>query len=63
MILSRVITDRDMREQVTDALAPHQEDYNVDGIASDIKDRVGLVDINMVPAAQLWSIVRGRLND
>lgn len=51
------ITDQDMRNQVTTALAGSEGDYDIDGIVSEIQEHFGTVPIDDVPHEDFWTIV------
>lgn len=62
--MANTITDREMREQVTEALTPYADDYDVNGIVDDIQALHGTININSWPGdiEGFWKIVRNRLN-
>lgn len=58
--MGNIITDRDMREQVTDSLTPYADDYDVNAIVDDIQALHGTININRWPGdiESYWEIVQ-----
>lgn len=54
---TKVVTDRDMREQVTTVLGSDVADFDVPWIVDRIQVEFGTVDISTVPAQRFWDIV------
>lgn len=52
-----VITDRDMRDQVTAALGSDVRDFDVPALVDDLIDRWGVCDIDDIPAEPFWRVV------
>jgi hypothetical protein len=55
-----MITDRDMRDQVLATLDGVAHEYDVAAIVEEIQHRYGTVDVDAVPDAEYWEIVRAR---
>jgi len=55
--MSKLITDRDMREQVCQTLGDEAACFNVTAIAGEIQRTYGTVDIDEVPGEKFWEIV------
>jgi hypothetical protein len=52
-----MMTDKDMREQVIQALGDDAGNYQIDWIVEEIQRRYGTVDIDHVGPAEFWEIV------
>lgn len=56
------MTDKDMREQVIQALGDDAGNYQIDWIVEEIQQRYGTVDIDHVGPDEFWAIVSEGLN-
>ena len=54
---ARIITDHDIATQVTQTLADHVNDFDVDRIVRAIVDGYGLMDIDNIPDEEYWMLV------
>lgn len=52
-----MITDQDIAQQVSQALAPELSDFDLDAIVSEIQATYGLVDIDTIPHDDFWALV------
>lgn len=50
-------TDRDMRNQIHEALGDEDACFDITAIVDEIQRTHGTVDIDTVPAAEFWAIV------
>ncbi len=55
--MSAVVTDREMHRQVTEALADHADDFDVEGIVAALIRWYGRVDVGSIPSGPFWSTV------
>lgn len=55
--MQRVITDRDMRNQIHEVLGEEDANFNISGIVDEIQRTFGTVDIDTIPSVDFWPIV------
>ena len=53
----KLITDRDMKNQIADTLGSEGADFDIDGIFAEIHRVHGLIDIDGLDSSEFWAIV------
>lgn len=56
--MSVLITFGDMRAQVLVTLGDHVNDFDVDALVEDLHSTYGRVDVDTIPPADYWGIVK-----
>jgi len=55
--MSKTITLRDMRQAVDVALGTYADDFDIDGIVTELHRAHGLVDIDGLDTDEFWAVV------
>lgn len=55
--MPKTVTDRDMRDQVHEALGAEDACFNITAIVNDLQRDFGTVAVDSIPAEPFWEIV------
>lgn len=55
--MEKLITDRDMKDQISAALDGSASDFDIDGIFDEIHAAHGLIDIEGLNGEEFWDVV------